>query len=300
VFRQTYCPPLLHDLYRDIVAHLHQQNLHTNIPPHGLYEIPSSYRLVSSSEMEVFLHVPILSETLEVFQLEPFPVSVGEGTAQLIHADTLLAITPDRAKFASITGVDLQLCSVMDAAYICHLPALRHDSQHNCLSALFLGHWNAVAQTCLFRPATEQYYIAKTDDRQYFLYTTIPMLPTSTCHVKFKPWNTGFHNFTVPHNCSVNTAFFRIETEIEDSMHSTRVRPLNLTPELINVIRAKLPRPNVQALPHHDPHYDDVTHHYVLAAAIAVAVAAILVCLICGYLCYVHCDTKCRPKTNAE
>jgi hypothetical protein len=281
-------PKLLARVHADVRAHAHSLGLELGLPAHAFYELPCTYTVASSTSFHVTLHVPLLTIPLDVFRLQPFPIEIfpDKGLALVEESSTLLAMTETRSSFVELTAHDLLLCTTFDSQYVCDLPALIHDTEHFCLAALYHGNWPSAAKYCTYVRPKKPWYLIRADKRNFKLYTNITMNPSSNCGkdvVKQLP--PGFHEFTVPENCTLTTEFFYIDVQLEDHFETATVRYFNATDELTESMLRHHPFHYVVS-EFNSAHAENLTWWSITLLCLAFVVIAWL-----GYMTLLHCWT---------
>ncbi len=249
----------------------------------ALYAVHSELRIVDQ-EIVVDMFFPVPDRQLQLYLYQPFPVRLN-NTLYLPDLQTglLFAIDNVHQDFRVTTAEELKTCVTLGRAQFCPFSYIQHDFAHQCLPALFLGHWSVATSACSMRPAVAPWYLIKAGRGWWYAFLSEKVMYTISCtnHSRTSAvWPTGFNHFHLEENCDLTCSRFSIPRRRQEVYQAEAVEKIFPTDLFMRSAIPDLELP--------DPGVVQVTAHPVtiMTTGLLTVVVTVLFVACCCVLCY--------------
>jgi hypothetical protein len=137
-----------------------------------LFDLPTSF-MWDDKVIRVFVHLPVIKEKMDLFQLLPVPIRVGERYIKIRAEKEFLLISKGNRIHQETTGQELQnKCHKLGAYFMCEdLGVFRRNMRNTCLGRLFSNDIQNIEEKCIVEEIHNDWEIVQTAHNRFIVYT---------------------------------------------------------------------------------------------------------------------------------
>ena len=207
--------------------------------PLDILQLPCSFQLLPNGTLQVYVHVPVVHETFDLFHYVPFPVHMSDTdgnnskTVLITHptGKNMIILNKEQDLYVEMDSTDLETkCFRLGADYLCdNIPLFYRNLHGACLSGLFTSHLPTIKKLCHIEQTQSEWDAVRLSGNNYLFFSKQASFLQTICRngTHTSRTLTGYHQFEVPADCALVGDQFRLQPTTMASNRLTVNYPIN-------------------------------------------------------------------------
>jgi hypothetical protein len=195
-----------------------------------IFQMPCSY-LVVRDGVQVFLHVPIIREVMQLFELLPVPFLTGDQFMSVFPSKEFIMVAAGNRVHRELSSDELQAKCIQRGTYkICERLGFFHNRMETtCLGALMVNRVDKAKELCTIRKESRAWSVVQTEEDEFQVYTRDPLNLMTEClnGTRSNRRVQGVEKIQVVDQCRVHSDQFELIASSADDMRLTIVQELD-------------------------------------------------------------------------